>query len=392
MKRYQNPRKTLSFVFIASLLMIVTDFIFSPGITPPSSQGEATPEVRIYENSEIEDFQRGAGQETAPEESQPHIESLVLDIPQPDPLRNSQNPIAKLNGKPASLNIDKAIIKSPPPVYGKGLVVVIIDDMGMDRKRSYRAIDLPAPVTLAFLPYAPQLVQITTEAIKKGHELLIHVPMQPVDSSLDPGPLSLRTDMTQASFDLALEKIMNSFGGYVGINNHMGSKMTQDKKFMDRVMETLKKEDLIFIDSKTIGASVAAQSASEHGLRYAERDIFLDHENTKEFVMESLDKLEQIAKRRGYAIAIGHPKDATLEGLQEWLPTIKKKGLTLVPVSKIAHRRPLSPQGRGQGEGAMQQEQSSNFIPAASPSSGLLSKGEEGQAMYGPPAPQAPQP
>ena len=210
--------------------------------------------------------------------------------------------------------------------------------MGMDRKHSLQVIDLPFPLTLAFLPYAPKLSEITKQAKDNGHELIIHVPMQPIDSRLNTGPLALRDDMTQEGFDAALEKIFASFEGYVGINNHMGSKLTQDREAMDRVMEALTKRDLLFVDSKTIPSSVAAKSAAEHGLAYAERDVFLDHENTKENVISALYDLEIIAKRRGYAVAIGHPKEATIQGLKEWLPTLKDKGLTLVAVSKVAHK------------------------------------------------------
>jgi polysaccharide deacetylase 2 family uncharacterized protein YibQ len=107
---------------------------------------------------------------------------------------------------------------------------------------------------------------------------------------------------------------------------------------MDRVMTALKERDLMFIDSKTISSSVAAQSAAAHGLDYAERDIFLDHENSRMYVEKALRDLEIIAKKRGYAIAIGHPREATVQVLKEWLPTMKDRGLTLIPVSALAYK------------------------------------------------------
>lgn len=346
MKKYADPQKTLVFVFIAALLMIITDFVFSPTIVPPGGF-ESPPPVALSENSEIQDYEsvqlinRAAEAEEVKEDEPWIIAGLPRDVPQPDPIPNNAVALSKVIKEKPELKIKKDILppvktRAVPP--GKGQVVIIIDDMGMDRKHSLQVIDMPYPLTLAFLPYAPKLPEITKQAIDRGHELIIHVPMQPIDSRLNVGPLALRDDMAQQSFDAALEKIFASFDGYVGINNHMGSKLTQDRKAMDRVMEALAKRNLLFVDSKTIPNSVAADSAAKHGLAFAERDVFLDHENTKEFVMDALHDLEIIAKRRGYAVAIGHPKEATIQGLKEWLPTLKDKGLTLVAVSKVAHK------------------------------------------------------
>ncbi len=100
-------------------------------------------------------------------------------------------------------------------------------------------------------------------------------------------------------------------------------------------MGLLKGRGLYFIDSKTIGSSVAAETAREYGIPYAIRDVFLDHEISTEFVRSALKKLENMAHKKGYAIAIGHPHKETIEVLKEWIPTLKDKGLTLVPASAV---------------------------------------------------------
>lgn len=228
---------------------------------------------------------------------------------------------------------DNAVPVDMPKRGGK--VVIIIDDMGMSHDLSQQTIDLPAPLTLAFLPYAPNLESMTERAHKKGHELMIHMPMEPMNPDLDVGSIALLDDMTEAQLQEAMEKAFNSFDHYVGINNHMGSRLTQNEQAMHVVMNELARRGLLFVDSKTISTSVAGKLAAQHGLDYAERDVFLDHENTDEFVADALQRLEHIARQKGYAIAIGHPKKVTVNGLKKWLPTLASKGLTVVPVSAV---------------------------------------------------------
>lgn len=214
-------------------------------------------------------------------------------------------------------------------------VVIIIDDMGVDVKRSAAVVDLPAGLTLAYLPYASNIKAQTAKARDAGHELMVHVPMEPMSQTKDPGPEVLRVGQDLAVFDQVLQDGLSAFEGYVGINNHMGSKLTQDKVAMARVMSALKSRKLYFIDSRTIQNSVAGDMAREAGVPHAGRDVFLDHEDTAEFVSKSLAQVERKALKDGLAIAIGHPKDVTIEGLRAWLPTLKDKGIELVHASQV---------------------------------------------------------
>ena len=214
-------------------------------------------------------------------------------------------------------------------------IIIIIDDMGVNKKLSKEVIDLKAPLTLAFLPYADNLPNITEQAKNKGHELIIHMPMEPINSGLDVGSIALLDHMNEQEIQKNLDQAFKSFEGYVGINNHMGSKVTQNQTIMNQVMDNLAKRDLFFVDSITIGSSVAASTAEKYGLRFAERDVFLDHEESDEFVQKALQKLEQISQKRGYAIAIGHPKKNTIKALKSWLPDAQKRGFQIVPVSTV---------------------------------------------------------
>lgn len=221
----------------------------------------------------------------------------------------------------------------------KPMIAIVIDDMGVDRKHSARAVKLPAAVTLSYLAYSTKIADQTDEAKKAGHELLVHVPMQPDRSTADPGPNYLGTDMTAEQLQDRLEKNLGAFTGYVGINNHMGSKFTCDKAGVDVVMAALSKRKLMFLDSRTSPKSVAEEEARDHHLQTTHRDVFIDNDESAAAVAKSIAQIEVVAKKYGTAIAIGHPKDVTLDALEKWLPTLKDKGFELVPVSEIINLR-----------------------------------------------------
>ncbi len=238
------------------------------------------------------------------------------------------------------------VIKAPPkPAFSyslkntgadKARIAIVIDDVGMNRKLSHALVEMSdVPLTLAFLPYAPKLKALTEPAQEAGHELIIHMPMEPMDGKIDTGPIALKSDMDSGELKGMLEQAFDSFEGYVGLNNHMGSRLTQDKKSMDVLMDVLDQRGLFYLDSKTISSSLAANAAREQGIRFAERDVFLDHEDSLAFVRGALKKAEKIALEKGSAIAIGHPKANTIAGLKEWIPTLEARGFEVVPVSDL---------------------------------------------------------
>lgn len=226
------------------------------------------------------------------------------------------------------------------PNAKKARIAIMIDDMGMNRTQSRAVVEMDSvPLTLAFLPYAPDLASLTKPAQAAGHELMIHMPMEPVSSKVPLGPIALKDNMNADEIKAMLDKAYASFDGYTGLNNHMGSRVTQNKAVMDVVMDSLDKRGLFYVDSKTISTSIAAKAAREQGLAHAERDIFLDHEETLEFARGALKRLEKVALEKGHSIAIGHPKVNTIAALKEWLPTLEARGFEIVPVSELLMQR-----------------------------------------------------
>ena len=118
----------------------------------------------------------------------------------------------------------------------------------------------------------------------------------------------------------------------------MGSLLTADRPKMDEVMTELKARGLLFVDSRTTSKTVASTEAQRFGVPHAERDVFLDNEADLDAIRRQLAATERIARRRGVAVAIGHPHDLTIEALRGWLPTLEERGFVLVPISTVVAR------------------------------------------------------
>lgn len=224
------------------------------------------------------------------------------------------------------------------PSAGQPLIAIVIDDMGLDLRRSARAIKLPGPLTLSFLPYGRDLPQQTATAHGKGHELMVHVSMQPEGTGNNPGPNALTVDLTPEEIKNRLDWALAAFPGYVGINNHMGSRFTANRAGMAAVMAELKARGLLFLDSRTGQNSVGMSTAAAYEVPHAARHVFLDNEISAAEVTRQLAETERIARQAGFAVAIGHPHDVTLAALEAWLPTLAAKGFVLAPVSAVVAR------------------------------------------------------
>lgn len=230
-------------------------------------------------------------------------------------------------------------------------IAIVIDDAGVDRERTAAAIKLPAPITIAFLTYAGALASQTKAALAAGHEILVHMSMEPLSKTVDPGPNVLLSANDTAELIKRLSWGLDRFSGYVGINNHMGSRFTSDPIGMEVVMRELKRRGLLFLDSRTSGSTVGASMALANDVPFTQRNIFLDNVPTLAAVKKQLQRMEIFANRNGYAVAIGHPRDATITALSEWLALIAEKGFVLVPISAIvAKQHGLSPLNLGRVE------------------------------------------
>ena len=158
--------------------------------------------------------------------------------------------------------------------------------------------------------------------------------MQP-KSNLDVAPDVLTVQMSSGEIKQNFEQMLTKFPNIKGVNNHMGSLFTEQADKLAPIMEILGRRGLYFLDSKTSSHSVAEQVAASHQVAYAHRHVFLDNVNEVEYVNRQLALTERIAKRNGYAVAIGHPKSATYQALKAWLPGLAEKHIKLLPLSEV---------------------------------------------------------
>ncbi len=266
-----------------------------------------------------------------PPTSAPRI-NTPLTVPEPPE-------IAAPVPESADLPTWKRFAAVAPDIGDRPMIAIVLDDVGLNRARARRSFALQGPITIALLPYGRTLPTLAAEARESGHELLVHMPMEPESAEKDPGPNALLVDLPYAERSRRLNWNLSQFSGYVGINNHMGSRFTASSDHMRPVMRELKNRGLLFLDSITSVGSVAGQVARESGVPTATRDIFLDHHVSTEDIRRQLQEAERVALRQGHVIAIGHPHPETLEALEAWLPTLRDRGFVLVPVSAIVSRR-----------------------------------------------------
>lgn len=228
----------------------------------------------------------------------------------------------------------KEIALSPPP-QGLPLVAIIIDDMGYDTEMAANFLELDGILSFSVLPYSPYHKRIASAVHNSGRDVLLHLPMEPLQyPKVNPGEGALVTSMSP---DELLEQLRNNLDAVpyiVGVNNHMGSRLTQDSAKMRQIFTILKRRGLFFVDSLTSPKSCCAQTAKIFNLKFARRQVFLDHIQEADAIRFQIKRLVTVAKRRGQAIGIGHPYPVTLQILKEELPNIKQQ-IKLVRISEL---------------------------------------------------------
>jgi len=217
------------------------------------------------------------------------------------------------------------------------LVAIIIDDLGNQLTTGRRAIALDAPVACAVMPHTVFGPRLAREAHASGKEVMLHLPMQPMQMEriAGPGEISLENGLRQVQ--RILDTSLDAIPHVIGVNNHMGSLITRHPGHMRWLMQALRQRgDLFFVDSMTTSSSVAYAMAIESGVPAARRHVFLDDDPSAEAVAAQFDRLLQQAQRHGFAIGIGHPYPATMDVLEVGLAELRDdQAIELVPVSRI---------------------------------------------------------
>ena len=220
--------------------------------------------------------------------------------------------------------------KTPPP-----RIALIIDDIGFSLRRAERFLATGIPITFSILPRLCGSAASARVLHECGHEIMLHQPMEPFNTQVDPGPGAIFVnDEPQRVQDVVAENIA-TLPNVVGVNNHMGSRFTQLPRKMDQALGVIRSNKLFFVDSLTTERSTAFARAQQMGLGAMRRDLFLDTQRDADAVFGQMNRLAAIAAKTGSAIGIGHPRPQTVEGIQRFLDTPESAAVEFVHITRM---------------------------------------------------------
>ncbi|MEA2489620.1 MAG: uncharacterized protein QOH21_1412 [Acidobacteriota bacterium] len=232
-----------------------------------------------------------------------------------------------------------AVTPSAPPKAAQrphghgGEIVLIIDDLGFQGQPLDRVMALDPNVNCAILPNGTGVTAAAEALHKRGFEILCHLPMEPMGAAA-PGRGAILTSMQDDEISRLTRENVDAVPYARGVNNHMGSRATADRRVMTSVLGALP-DGMYFIDSRTAGNSLAGAVARQMNIRTASRQIFLDDVQNESAVRKQLNDLAAAAEKHGLAIGIGHPHAVTLRVLADELPELRARGFKLVRASSI---------------------------------------------------------
>ena len=227
---------------------------------------------------------------------------------------------------------------------GAGRVAVIVDDVGYGDQALADFTAVGFPLTFSVLPQLDDSGELARACAAAGFEVMMHLPMEPTNTALNPGPGCVTVDLADDDIAALVERDLATVPGALGVNNHMGSRATSDERVMTAVLSALRRRGLFFVDSLTSGGSVAREVAAEVGVPCAARSVFLDTNFAEDTTsadaffgaaQERVRQLGSIAQRRGSAIGICHYHPRTAEMLARLLPALRESGVEVVWISKL---------------------------------------------------------
>lgn len=220
----------------------------------------------------------------------------------------------------------------------KKKVAIIIDDLGWNKEVANTLLNIDISISFSILPHLPFSKLIANEVGLKNRDILLHLPMEPHGNHHEiPGIKQLTEAMNKDDMEMLIKDYISAIPHVVGVNNHMGSKLTESEQSITYVMEILKNKNLFFIDSLTTSKSLAYKVAKTYGVKTARRNVFLDNIEDEEYIKQQIDELIKIAQENGSAIGIGHPHSKTIAVLQKMVPLMKEKGIEVVPISELVN-------------------------------------------------------
>lgn len=241
------------------------------------------------------------------------------------------------SGDPGLAEAALRVTGEPPsagsaPFADGARIAIVIDDLGRSLDDLVRLEALGVPITYAVLPFETRTPEVVDWLRSRRREIILHLPMEPGNGA-NPGPGALTSAMTPAELRDATAAALRAVPGAVGVNNHMGSRLSADREAMGSILQVLAGRGLFFLDSRTSAETVAYETALGLGMPAAQRRVFLDRDSSLAAIDAEFSRLLSEARRTGAAIAIGHPYPETFEVLEQRVPEAIAAGYELVPVS-----------------------------------------------------------
>lgn len=262
--------------------------------------------------------------------------AIAVKPPPPVPLQREHadaDAIATEGPKARSTRSRRAAPEPIPTSGNGGDIVLIIDDLGFDGQPLDTIMALDPNINCAILPNGTRASEFAERLNAGGFEILCHLPMQPRGRQA-PGRNAIRTSMSDEEIAQTTRENIEAVPHARGVNNHMGSLATTDRRVMEQVLRALP-HGMYFIDSRTTGGSVAGAMARELDVRTATRHVFLDDQATESAVRRQLAELVATAEKKGTAIGIGHPYPVTVRVLAQEMPELRAKGFRFVRASEV---------------------------------------------------------
>ncbi|MGI9256042.1 MAG: divergent polysaccharide deacetylase family protein, partial [Salinispira sp.] len=277
----------LVIIVLAALLFIL---IFSPGFFGSETASEPNP----YPEPQI------------PLPADPSVDPSAEQYPDPQPDSDPPPKKSAENAPAAEKSAENApAAEKPPPAGEVPLLIIVIDDVGYNLEDVDAFLEIPISVTFAVLPQVTYSDEAAVRIAEAGQELILHLPMESRTGQF-PGPGTLTEEMSDAELMNLIQENSRTVPGIIGINNHMGSKGTEDRRIVSAVLEFAQQNSLFFLDSRTTANTVIPELIPDYGIAFAERDVFLDNSKIRSDIADSMETGKNTAREQGYAVLIGH--------------------------------------------------------------------------------------
>ncbi len=298
--------------------LVIKDILKSPLLISFENENELNAKLPLrYKTAEINEiFKKNLSDK-----------NIIIDFKEAN-TEKSESVILQIQYKKTSIYKVRLLRSKKPKI------AIIIDDWGYNNKNLEFLNSIKQPFTVAVLPGHKYTGEICEKAQKSKKEILLHLPMQP-KKNIPLEKNTIKKNMSENEIRYILDKALKETSYIIGVNNHEGSALTEDKMIMGILMKLLKEKKLVFVDSKTSDFTAGFSTAVKNNIPTAIRDVFLDNNKEKNYILEQINLLKKVAKKKGYAAGIGHCNPVTLKTLADEMDNIEKQNFEFVYVSEI---------------------------------------------------------